>query len=129
MTGSTLGRLRQLKEDVLANGKVESNELEVLRQELYSDGKVGRQQADFLVELYKQTQRPNRAFEQFFYQTVKNHVLSDGTIRAEETAWLRQLLLRDRRIKDRERKFLTELKGEARQVGPEFDALFAECMS
>ena len=121
-------RFRQVEQDILANGKVESQELDVLRRELYSDGKIDRQKADFLVELYKRVQRITPAFKKFVYQAIKDHILVDGRIKAEETAWLRQMLLRDGKIEDEERKFLHEVKGEARQVSAEFDVLFAESM-
>ena len=55
-------------------------------------------------------------------------ILADGGIDAEEAVWLRQMLFADGKISDEERKFLRELKGEATQVGPEFKALFEECM-
>lgn len=38
------------------------------------------------------------------------------------------MLFADGKIKDEERKFLHEFKGEAKQVSPEFEVLFAECM-
>jgi len=38
------------------------------------------------------------------------------------------MLFADGKIKDEERKFLHELKGEAKTVSREFEALFAECM-
>ena len=121
-------QLRQLLENVLANGKVEGHELEVLRRELYADGKIDRSEADFLVEMHKRVQRVTPAFENFFYQAIKDHVLADGKIDAEEVAWLRQLLYADGKIDDRERKFLHQLRGEAKQACPEFAALCKECL-
>jgi len=58
----------------------------------------------------------------------KDHFLAHGRIDAEEAAWLRRMLFADGRIKDEERKFLHELKGEAKQVSREFDVLFEESM-
>ena len=121
-------KLRQIEHDILANGRVEGHELEVLRRELYADGKIGRPEADFLVELHKRVQHKTPAFEKFFYQAIKNHILKDGRIDAEEAAWLRQMLFADRKIDDEERKFLHEVKGEAKQVSREFEQLFAESM-
>jgi hypothetical protein len=120
--------LRQVEQDVLANGRVEDHELEVLRRQLYADGKIDRRGADFLVELHKRVEHLTPAFEHFFYQAVKDHVLANGRINAEEAAWLRQLLTSGRWIKDEDRRLLHELKGEAREVSPEFEALFAESM-
>ena len=80
---------------------------------MYAGGTVGRPAADFLVELHKRVQHPNPAFEHLFYRAVKDHVLADGRIDAEEAAWLRRVLFADGKIDDEERKFLHELKGEA----------------
>jgi hypothetical protein len=68
------------------------------------------------------------AFEDFFYQALKDHILADGSVDAEETRWLRQMLSRDGRVSDPEKKFLHQLKGEAREASPEFQALFEECL-
>jgi uncharacterized tellurite resistance protein B-like protein len=120
--------LRQIEQHILANGKVDSHELETLRRELYADGKIDRAEADFLVELHKRVQHLTPAFEHFFYQAIKDHILADGRIDAEEAAWLRRMVFADGKIDDQERKLLHELKGEARQVSHEFEALFGECM-
>jgi hypothetical protein len=120
--------LLQIEQDILANGKVDGQELERLRQRIYGDGKIDRQKADFLVELYKRVQHMTPAFEQFFYQAIKNHILADGRVGAEEANWLRRMLFHDGKLRDEERKFLHELKGEAQQVSREFEMLFAESM-
>ena len=121
-------KLRQIEQDILANGKVDGPELEVLRRQLYAGGKIDRREADFLVELHKRVQHLTPAFEQFFYQAIKDHILADGRIDAEEAAWLRRMLFADGKIDDEERKFLHELKGEAKQVSREFEVLFEESM-
>ena len=38
------------------------------------------------------------------------------------------MLFADGNFTDEERKFLHELKGEAKQISPDFELLFAECM-
>jgi hypothetical protein len=120
--------LRKLEEDIVARGRVDGPELQALRERIYLDGTVKRSQADFLVELYKRVPRRTPAFEQFFYQAIKHHILSHGRISAESVAWLRRVLFADRKISDEERKFLHELKGEAQQVDPAFEGLFRESM-
>jgi len=120
--------LRQIEHDILANGRVDGPELEVLRRQLYANGNVDRRGADFLVELHKRVQHVTPAFEQFFYQAIKDHILAHGRIDAEEAAWLRRMLFANGKITDEERKFLHELKGEADQVSREFEVLFGESM-
>jgi hypothetical protein len=119
---------RQIEHDILANGRVDGRELEVLRGQLYADGKIDRRGADFLVELHKRVQHLTPAFERFFYRAIKDHVLGQGRIDAEEAGWLRRMLFADGKIDDEERKFLHELKGEAKQVSGEFEALYRESM-
>jgi len=120
--------LREIEQKILADGRVDTAKLEMLREALYADGKIDRKEADFLVELHKRVQHITPAFEHFFYQAIKAHILEDGRIDAEEAAWLRRMLFADGKIDDQERKFLHELKGEAKHAGPEFEALFSECM-
>jgi len=122
-------KLRRIEQQILTNGKIDTPELELLRQELYAHGKIERPQADFLVELHKRVQHLTPAFEHFFYQAIKNHILAHGRIDAEETTWLRRMLFADGKFEDEERKFLHELKGEAKQVSREFEALFDESMN
>jgi hypothetical protein len=120
--------LRRLEERIATVGRVDGQDLELLRQALYADGKIDREEADFLAELHKRVRNRTHAFEQFFYQALKDYVLADGEISAEEAVWLRQLVFADGKIDDQERRFLHELRGEAKQVCPEFEALFAQAM-
>jgi hypothetical protein len=120
--------LRQMEQDILANGRVDGRELEALRRRLYAGGKVGRREADSLVELHKRVQHLTPAFEHFFYQAIKDHVLAGGRVDAEEAAWLRRMLFAGGKLKDEGRKLLHEVKGEAEQVSREFEALFKDCM-
>lgn len=121
-------KLRQIEHDILQTGTVDGRQLDGLRQELYAGGKIDRARADFLVDLHKRVQSHTPAFERFFYQAIKDHLLADGWIDAQDTAWLRRVLYADGRIDDQERKFLHELKGEAKNVSREFEGLFAESM-
>jgi len=121
-------KLRQIEQDILATGKIDGPELEELRRQMYAAGKIERRKADFLIELHKRVQHRTPAFEQFFYQAIKDHILARGRIDAEEAAWLRKMLYFDGKIKDEERKFLHELKGEAGHVSPEFEVLYEESM-
>jgi hypothetical protein len=123
-----MATLRELEERLLASGRVEGNELRELKQIIYANGKVSRAMADFLVVLHKRVGQRTPSFDQFFYQAIKDHILTDGKINAEETAWLRQMIFRDDRVEDEERKFLNQLKGEAKEVGPEFETLLKEAL-
>jgi hypothetical protein len=123
-----LNELRHIENHVAETGRVHRQDLKTLRQLLYADGKIDRAEADFLVELYKRVQTRSPSFEQFFYKAIKDHILAKGRISAGEAEWLRQMLFGDGKIRDEERQFLHELKGEAQEISPEFEALLKECM-
>lgn len=116
-----------LLEKILADGKVDPQEIAEIRATVYADGKVDRPEADFLVELHKRLERPTPAFEDFFYQAIKDHVLADGSVDADEAGYLRRLILDDGEVSEREKKLLREIKGEAKTVSAEFEALAKEC--
>jgi hypothetical protein len=123
----TVAELQQLMQDILRNGKIDGHELQLLREQLYVDGQIGRREADFLVEVHKKVQRVSPGFEQFFYQAIRDHIVVDGAIRDEEARWLRQMLSHDGQVTESEKKFLRQLKGEARHVSPAFQKLFDDC--
>ena len=114
--------MRHIEEHIATKGRVDGQELEVLRRLMYAGGKIDRPKADSLVELHKRVRYRTPGFEEFFYKAVKDHVLEDGRIDAEKAAWLRQMLFADHKIDDEERKFLHQLKGEARLVSPDTTA-------
>jgi hypothetical protein len=120
--------LLRIGQAILASGKVDRDRLEALRLALYADGAIGRPAADFLVKLQRRVQYPNSGFEQLFYRAIKDHVLKDGTVDAEQAAWLRHNLFSDAEITDEEQEFLRELIGETDLVSREILVLLAEAM-
>ena len=124
---SNMPKLRELMQNMLSEGKVDGHKVEALCDILYADDKIDRQEAEFLIELHKRVERVSPAFEKFFYQAIKDHVLNDGAINAEETFWLRRMVFTDGKVDEREMKLIRELRGEAVRASPEFEALYAEC--
>jgi hypothetical protein len=120
--------LQGLEVQIIDNGRVEGHEIEVLRKALFANGSMAEREAVWLVEVHKRIQYRTRGFEQFFYQTIKDYLLADGKVGAKETEFLRNMLLYDDRLVDEERKFLKQLKGEAKQLSAEFEAFFGACM-
>ena len=120
--------LKKLKADILADGKIEEQEVETIRSELYADGKIDKDEVEFLLALRTEAQSTCPSFEQLFFEAIGQHVLADGVIDAEEVVWLRKMLFADGKIDEGEKKFLTKLKSQAKRVGPEFQKLYDECM-
>lgn len=119
--------LRELKERLLADGRIDGRELIVLTDLLYADGRIDRAEADFLVELHSRVERVTPGFEKFFHKAIKAHVLAGGAITPEATDWLKHAVLA-RGVGTAETKLLRELRGEAASTCPEFEALFEVCV-
>ena len=120
--------LKKLKEAILADGVIEDHEVETIRRELYADGKIDRDEVEFLVALRNEAREVCPAFEAFFFEAAKQNVLADGAIDAEEAEWLRRMLFADGKIDEREKKFLWELRHEAERLSPAFQQLYDECL-
>jgi len=123
-----MANLQELKAKILADGSIDDAEVAVLRKEIYADGEVDKDEVVFLAELRSQAASVCEAFEVFFFEAVKKNVLTDGSIDAEEAAWLRTALYADGKIDDREKQFLRDLKAGAKSTSPEFQALCKECL-
>ena len=120
----------------LADGKIDEEEVRILRKELWADGQIDEEEVKFLIELRNAAQKKAKArkeelsasFERLFFKAVEENVLTDGNIDAAEARWLKDMLFADGKIDDNEKKFLARLKKAARQTSPEFDALYEQCL-
>jgi hypothetical protein len=119
---------------LLADGRIDDNEVKILKKELYADGKIDKKEVEFLIELRNTAQKKakgaalNANFEKFFFKAIQDNVLEDGQISAAEARWLRTMLYADKKIDANEKKFLSRLKKSATKTSPAFDALCAECL-
>ena len=123
-----MATLNALKAQILADGVIEDAEVELLRRQVYADGGVEKAEAEFLAELRDEARTVAPSFEPFFFQALKDYLLTDGVIDAAEVAFLRRVLYADGKLDDREKAFLKELKVLAKEVSPEFQRLYDECM-
>jgi hypothetical protein len=119
---------------ILADGKIDDDEVKVLRKELYADGKIDKKEVAFLIDLRNAAQKRakgadiNVNFEKLFFKAIEDNVLADGSIDATEAKWLRSMLFADNKIDENEKKFLTKLKKTAKKTSPAFETLYEECM-
>jgi len=111
---------------LLADGKIDTREVQILREALFADNRIDRSELEFLKELRNEAKSYVRAFTDLFIDGVKSYMLADGTISATETTWLRKAILADGKVDEDEKRLLKELKAAARSTSPEFDALFTE---
>jgi uncharacterized tellurite resistance protein B-like protein len=112
----------------LADGRIDSREVTILRQELFADGKIDKSELEFLAALRKHATGTVKSFDDLFVDGVKSFMLADGTVSDAEAKWLRAAILADGKVDEVEKRLLRELKGAAKTVGAEFEKLYAECV-
>jgi hypothetical protein len=95
--------LNELKTRLLADGRIDDDEVAVIRKELYADGNIDREEVEFLMAIRESAQGVCPAFEELFFAALKQHVLTDGSIDADEANWLRKTLFADGKIDDSQR--------------------------
>ena len=111
---------------LLADNKIDEQEVRALRKELYADGKIERKELEFLVELRDALKTPSPVFDRFFFKAVKDGILGNGIISASETRWLRSMIFADKKVDADEKRLMKDLKKAATKVDKGFDALYAE---
>ncbi len=111
------------KELLLADGTVDRREVDLLRKELFADGRIDDIELEFLLEVKKSANSVAPSFPQLVLDAIKNNILTDGVISAQEASWLRRWIISEGKADESMKKFLQELRAGARQVAPEFEAL------
>jgi len=120
----------------LADGKIDDEEVKILKKELWADGKIDKEEVKFLIELRNAAQKKAKAhkkpvnpvFERLFFKAIEENVLTDGKIDANEARWLKSMLFADGKIDANEKKFLVRIKKAAKSTSAAFDALYDQCM-
>ncbi len=131
VVGETMGLLA-LKTEVLADGKVDADEVAKLNTAIFADGKVDRAEADTLFEINdKVSGKENDAgWSDLFVKAISSHVLDDdkspGEIDEEEADYLIKMVMADGKVDDLEKKLLTNIKAKATKVHEKLQAKFTE---
>jgi uncharacterized tellurite resistance protein B-like protein len=117
-----------LKDLLLADGVIDASEAGLLKEEILADGVVDQEEVEFLVDLRNSAKSTSAEFNEFFFDSLKSNILEDGVIDSDEARKLREIIFADGVVDEDEKKFLQSLKEGAKEVSPEFNTLFDECM-
>ena len=123
-----MGSLHQLRSELLRDGKITDDEVQVIRDYIHRDGKLDLDDVKFLVGLLSDAREVCPAFDELFFPALKDVLLADGQIGMDEQFFLLKMLYSDGHIRDSEKRFLFELLQEANRITPEFEALCAEAL-
>jgi hypothetical protein len=119
---------------LLSDGVIEESEVNVIKKELYANGKIDQKELEFLIDLRCAAHKKARGtplsarFENLFFKAVHDNVLAHGNLTAKETAFLRKAIMTNGKMHDAEKAFVKRLKKAAKTTSPSFDKLYAECV-
>lgn len=114
-----MSKFEDLKKSLLADGKIDADEVKELHKELYADGVIDKDEAEFLFELNDAVTGADNAaeWEQLFVEAISSYLLEDekspGEIDADEAAWLSEKIGNDGKVDGVEKALLLNLKAKA----------------
>lgn len=124
-----MATLDELKKNLLADGVIDSAEVEMLKKELYADGVIDKEEADFLFEINDAVSGKENypEWNEFFVQAICDFLLKDetspGEIDTDEEAWLISKVNNDGQVDDAEKSLLHALKAQAKSFPIGLEAL------
>ncbi len=124
-----MANLFHIHAQLLADNRITPDEVELIRQCIEEDGKLDLDDVKFLVGLLSSAEEVCPAFDDLFFPVLKEVLLADGKISMAEQFYLLKMLYSDGHVRDRERDFLFELRGELTEISPEFEALCDQIMT
>ena len=116
-----MDNLEYLRKEIVASGSITAGDVSALCEIVYSDGKVEREEAEFLFKLRKELNDYGnlREWNNFFIQAICDFVLDNNrfpnAIDDKEATWLIDQIGEDGIIDDVEQKLLKRLSKEAKR--------------
>ena len=72
--------------------RIDAVETLFIRRAVTADGKVDREEVEFLLDLRRSATHVHPDFNRFLYKILRQAILRDGAIAAAEVEWLRKLI-------------------------------------
>ncbi len=121
--------LEQLKNELLADGIIDSAEVKELKEILYADGLIDKKEAEFLFEINNAVsgKENDSSWESLFIEAISNFLLEDentpGEIDKEEADWLFEKINGDGQLDSIEKNLLLNLKNKAKSFPTNLESL------
>ena len=127
-----MSKLRDLKAQILADGRdlrIDDADVARIQVSLPAGGALNADDVTALVEMRTLARVVCPAFDRLFFPAFKNWLLADGTVNLPEQFQLLRLLYGGGGVDEAERGFLKELRRDAKDVTPEFEALCQQALT
>lgn len=114
--------MEELKNAIIADGKVDAAEVQQLKDVMLADGVIDRAEADVLFEINDACSDADNdpSYNDFFVESITSHVLEDeetpDVIDEAEGDWLHSKIAGDGGIDDLEQRLLLNLQSKAVEI-------------
>lgn len=121
--------LQELKADLLADGVIDAAEVAKLKEILYADVSIDKEEANLLFEINDAVtgKENDPSWESFFIQAISEFLLEDevspGEIDSDEAEWLVEKIGADGQVDGLEKALLMNLQKEAKSFPESLAAL------
>jgi len=117
--------LDELAKDITSDGLIDADELAKIRERIYADGIVDREEADILFSINDAVSgnENDPGWKEFFVEAITKHVLGDerspNAVDADESKWLINKISADNRIDEVELALLVNIMTKAKRTTEE----------
>ena len=114
--------LTDLANDILSDGIIDADEVSKIRERVYADGIIDREEADFLFQLNDGASGKDNdpAWKAFFVEAITDHVLKDETspdiLDEDEAQYLIKKIEADDQVDDVELELLVNISADRKSV-------------
>lgn len=121
--------LEELKKSVLEDNIIDADEVNEIREVIFADGKIDKDEAEFLFELNDAVSgHPNHpSWKDLMVEAITSFILEDevspNVVDDEEAEWLVKHVQGDGQIDEIERAILDIIKSKAHKISPKLQSL------
>ena len=118
--------LKDLVQDIVADGVVDKAEVARMRKRLYADAVIDREEADFIFDVNDAVSGHKNApgWQKLFVEALTDHVLGDktspGEVDEKEASYLISKIKTDRQVDTAELALLVNITAKAKATCPKF---------
>lgn len=134
MTDHMTKQLGELAEDILEDGVIDGDEVQRIRERIYADNIIDREEADFLFKLNDGASGADNdpSWKELFVEALTDHVTKDvqspGVVDADEAAYLIEKIKADKKVDEVELALLVNITDTAQECHESFNVFVLESL-
>ena len=121
--------LNELAKEIIEDGIVDADEVSKIRERIYADGVIDREEAEFLFAINDAVSghANDPGWKKLFVEALTSHVLEDeispGEVDQDEAEWLIKKIQADGQVDDCETALLLSIKQNAKVIHKNLDSI------